>query len=110
MNEINLHISALKQELNQVLFGLNGTNDFNFEDKMNFVIKKLEFIKSKKEELILKFNKEDLEKFNPDLDLIIKEISVKFDNMVTEKVSLKNKIGQELKTKQNEKKLVNYKR
>ena len=110
MNDINKYIAVIKQDLNQLLFGLNGINEYNFDEKMVSVNKRLLSIKSKKEKLIASFDKSELEKFNPEIDLIIKEINIKFDNMIEEKTKLKNKIGHELKNVQNEKKLVNYKR
>lgn len=110
MNDLNRHISVIKQDLNQVLFGLNGVNDYNFDEKMEFVNQRLLSIQKMKEEMLKHFDKKELEKFNPELDLIIKEINIKFDNMVEERIRIKDRIGKEIKSKQNEKKLVNYKR
>jgi len=110
MENLNRYISSLKQDLNQVLFGLNGVNDYNFDEKMEFVNQRLLSIQKMKEEMQKHYDKAELEKFNPELDFIIKEINVKFDNMVEERTQIKDRIGKEIKSKQNEKKLVNYKR
>ncbi|MAT57556.1 MAG: hypothetical protein CMF23_06240 [Ignavibacteriae bacterium] len=110
MNAINQHIAAIKQQLNQVLFGLNGINDYNFDEKMELVNQRLLSIKHKREEMLKNYDKSDLQQFNSEFENIIKEINNKFDNMIKERTELKNKFGEELKVKQNEKKLVNYKR
>lgn len=110
MADLNQHIAAIKKDLTQVLITLSGVNDYNFDEKIDLVNKKLSLVKSRKEQMYNNFDKTELEKNNPELGSIIKEISDKFFNLINEKTMEKDKIGQELKVKQNEKKLVNYKR
>ncbi|MCU7491433.1 MAG: hypothetical protein HF312_05795 [Ignavibacteria bacterium] len=102
-----MEISSILQEL---LSALDGLNDENFEATMGVVNAKKRRIDEIKLQLKSTYEPEMLSKYEPGLIKLTKQLSNKFDNIITKVKTEQNAIGLELKNIQNKKKLVNYNR
>lgn len=106
--EIQKYILEIKDELNQVIDNLDNIDDV-FKEKIDKIDLFSDDIKKKREYLLNNYKKEDLEIFNNEIDILIKQIVEKFDSIIKSKQKTQKEIKVELKKTLNQKKLVNYK-
>ncbi len=107
--EIQKYILDIKNELNQVIDNLDNI-DVDFDKKIDHVDLFSEEIRKKREYLLNNYPKEDLEIFNDEIDILIKQIVKKFDSIIESKKNTQNELKVKLKKTLNQKKLVNYNR
>lgn len=107
---IEKDIVILKNDLDKILFNLENVNQNTFESRMEFINKTLARVKKKREDLLNIHPVEELRKFNPELEIYIKQIVENFDNIIAEKKEEQDKISSELQKINNKKKLTNYNR
>ena len=107
---IEKDIAILKNDLDKILFNLKNVSSNTFESRMEFIHKTLAKVKKKRENLLNIHSVEDLRKFNPELEIYIKQIVENFDNIIAEKKEEQEKVSSELKKINNKKKLTNYNR
>ena len=110
--EINIEkdIVILKNDLDKILFNMQNVCENTYESRMEFINKTLAKVKKKREDLLNIHPVEELRKFNPELEIYIKQIVENFDNIIAEKKEEQEKISSELKKINNKKKLSNYSR
>ncbi|MGD8777587.1 MAG: hypothetical protein PVH88_01350 [Ignavibacteria bacterium] len=106
--EIQKYILEIKDELNQIIDNLDNIDDV-FKEKIDKIDLFSDDIKKKREYLLNNYKKEDLEIFNNEIDILIKQIVEKFDSIIKSKQKTQKEIKVELKKTLNQKKLVNYK-
>ena len=110
MDQLNSHIYDLKSDLQTVINYLNELDDDNFSSKFSFINNSITKIRNKRELLLEKFSRDDLKKFNSELDFFVKQITDKFDNIIEDKQTQQKLVSAQLKSTLNQKKLVNYTR
>lgn len=108
MTTLTDEITGVKNELNKVLNDLSDIAVDNIESKLNSIGESINLLDGKRNKLREKYPEEELKKYNVELDLVIKEIINKFDDIINENKSEQNKLGTELKNMLNKKKLANY--
>jgi len=109
-SNIEKDIVILKNDLDKILFNLENVSVNTFESRMEFINKTLAKIQKKREDLLNIHPVEELRKFNPELEIYIKQIVKNFDNIIAEKKAEQERISSELKKINNKKKLTNYSR
>jgi hypothetical protein len=103
-------IFSIKLDLNSIYEIFLNLREDNFIENISR-IKSLAFqVNEKKEEISSQMPKEELKKFNLELDDVTKKIKICFDNIVEEKEKEIRKVSFELKKLTNQKKLALYKR
>ena len=107
---IEKDIGILKNDLDKILFNLVNVSENTFGSRMEFINKTLAKVKKKREDLLNIHPAEELKKFNPELEIYIKQIVENFDNIIAENKAEQNRIAAELKKINNKKKLTNYNR
>jgi t-SNARE complex subunit (syntaxin) len=110
MESLNAHINTLKNDLNDVIYYLNEIDDEDFSDKFSLLNQSINIIQNKREQLLSNYSREDLKKFNNELDFFIKQIVEKFDNKIEIKKSQQKVLSAQLQSTLNQKKLANYQR
>jgi hypothetical protein len=103
-------IVILKNDLDKILFNLENVSTNTFESRMEFINKTLARVKKKREDLLNIHPVEELRRFNPELEIYIKQIVENFDNIIAEKKEEQEKVSSELKKITNQKKLTHYNR
>ncbi len=99
----------IKKELNRVINNLDNIDD-EFEAKLDKIDLFSEEIKKKREYLLDNYSKDELEIFNNEIDVLIKQIVKRFDNIIESKKNTRDELKVKLKNTINQKKLVNYNR
>lgn len=107
---IEKDIVVLKNDLDKILFNLQNVSENTYESRMEFINNTLAKVKKRREELLNIHPAEELKRFNPELEIYIKQIVEKFDNIISEKKVEQERISSELKKINNQKKLSNYSR
>ena len=107
---IEKDIGILKNDLDKILFNLVNVSENTYSSRMEFINKTLAKVKKKREDLLNIHPAEELKKFNPELEIYIKQIVENFDNIIAENKAEQNRIAAELKKINNKKKLTNYNR
>ena len=107
--EIQKYILEIKNELNQIIDNLDNIDDA-FDTKIDNIDLFSEEIRKKREYLLNNYQKEDLEIFNKEIDVLIKQIVERFDSIIENKKNTQDEIKVKLKKTLNQKKLVNYNR
>lgn len=110
MSALELKIRELNSNLEWILESLEGLSDENFEALMAEINEKTLRINDLKLQLKTDYDQETLSKYEPGLIKLTKQLSNKFDNIITKVKTEQNAIGLELKNIQNKKKLANYNR
>lgn len=110
MNDLEEKIEKLKKQLRRTLFFLNGLNSQNFDINLSEAQNTMQNAHILRHEIMAGNRIDDLRIFEPDLALMAKQISDKFDNIVSEKRTELGIVAKKLKLVQNQKKLLNYSR
>ncbi|MGE5431764.1 MAG: hypothetical protein ACM3QX_11855 [Syntrophomonadaceae bacterium] len=110
MNILELKIKEISSILQGLLQAMDGLNDENFEATMAEFKSKTSRIDELKFQLKTAYEPETLSKYEPEVIKLTKQLSNKFDNIITKVKTEQNAIGLELKNIQNKKKLANYNR
>ncbi|MGE5352883.1 MAG: hypothetical protein ACM3P0_12420, partial [Acidobacteriota bacterium] len=106
MNPLELKINEISSVLQDLLVLLDGLNDENFFAQMAEFNAKTSRIDELKLQLKTTYEPEILRQYEPGLIKLTKQLSNKFDNIITKVKTEQNAIGLELKNIQNKKKLV----
>ncbi|MCU7495305.1 MAG: hypothetical protein HF314_05800 [Ignavibacteria bacterium] len=110
MNQLGLKIREIALSLEAIMADLQGINEENFEATMAAINEKTAKINALKLELKASYDRETLSKYEPGLIKLTKQLSNKFDNIISKVKTEKDAIGLELRNIQNKKKLANYNR
>lgn len=110
MVELNDAMLKLENEFNSVLFELNEINDENFYSKFDRIKFLQNAIKKDRNAIVSQFDKKELAGYNDKFDILIKQITKKFDNMLSERRNRQKEISKKLNSLLNHKRLVNYQR
>ncbi len=110
MAELNDVMMKLENEFNSVLFELEEINDDNFYAKFDRVKFLQSRISEDKEKILTQYEWKDLQEYKQKFDILIKQITIKFDTMVSERRNKQTEISRRLNRLLNHKKLVNYQR
>lgn len=110
MNEFMIEdVNGLKNQLAGVINYLDEFEDNHSKNPGN-LSRMMSDIKIVRENMLKKYKKEELEKFNQELDFYIKQIAEKFDNMIEQKSSERDQIAVKLQDFVNRKKIAKYQR
>ncbi len=110
MSSLKKEIEKLKDIFNHVLVFLNEMNDENLRynlEKAKVMMQNAHYLRK---ELLSGFEIEELKYFDDDLSKITKQVSDKFDNIITNKRLELEIVSKKLILMQNQKKLINYSR
>ena len=110
MESLNAKIEKLGATLNSVNSELESFGNDNFDKKIERLTFLREWIKKQRNELLDKYDKEELKVYNIELDKQIKQIHEKFDNIIESNKKTQKDVSVQLKNLLNNKKLVNYQR
>lgn len=110
MTDLEKKIAKLKALLGRTLFFLNGMNSQNFDINLSEAQNSMQNAHLLKHEIMSGNSIDELRIFETDLAKIAKQISDKFDNIISEKRIELGIIAKKLKLVQNQKKLLNYSR
>ena len=110
MSELNQGISELNNYLSSVLHNLENINEENFDSSVNDINSLIQEIENRKISLKNNFGSQSL-KDNCDIaNTTVKQIKLKFDDIIEAKKEKESLIVSELNKIVNEKKLIKYKR
>lgn len=101
-------IQNIKLILTDILNVLNKINTENFDQLFPKANELTKSVVKKREELRQLYPEETLRSFNPELDIILKEINKKSDSVLLELKTEQNKVSEELKNSINKKNLAKY--
>lgn len=107
---LELKIKEISSILESLLKSLESLNGENFEATMAEFTAKTRKVDDLKIELKNSYDQEVLLKFEPGLMKLTKQLSNKFDNIITKVKTERDAVALELKNIQNKKKLANYNR
>lgn len=110
MIELDDSMMKLESEFSSVLIELNEVNDENFYTKFDRINFLQNSISNDRNLIISQFDNEDLLEYNHKFDILIKQITKKFDNMLSERRNRQKEISKKLNSLLNHKRLVNYQR
>jgi hypothetical protein len=108
--DLKSKIFSIKLDLNSIYEKFLNLREDNFIENISQIKSLALQVNEKKEEISSKMPKEELEKFNLELEDTTKKIKICFDNIVEEKEKEIRKVSLELKKLTNQKKLALYKR
>jgi len=100
----------LENEFIGILNELDHLDAHNFQTKFDKINSMKNKIAEGRINYLKQFERSQLKKYNPKFDLLIKQITKKFDSIVLEKRNKQREISSQLKILLNQKKLVNYQR
>jgi len=110
MPNLKKKIERLKDVLNSTLIFLNGMNDKNFQFNLKRASELMQNAHELKKELKEGYRIEEIKLFEQDLSVIAKQVSDKFDNIITNKRLELEIVSKKIILAQNQKKLLNYSR
>ena len=101
-------IAEIKEALKGIENSLNEIGEENFEEKFYYIRETINRTQSIREELKKEFTDNELKKYNPEMDIQIKQIRKMFDSVVREKIVERDAAGIKLKNTLNQKKIASY--
>ena len=110
MNTVDEEIKRMETYLDNVENSFTNLRDDNFDscmERIKFNISKFEYVKN---ELVEKNSRDLLRRRSQGIELKVKQITRRFDNVIKEKKSEQDKLKSLLLDSLNQKKLNNYKR
>lgn len=103
-------LQKLENEFCSILSELNEINNENFESKFNRIRFLQDMVEKDRAILLAQFDHKKLQGHNQRFDILIKQITKKFDDMILVNRSRQKEISNKLNRLLNHKKLVNYQR
>jgi len=110
MANLKKKIERLKDVLNNTLIFLNEMNDKNFQFNLKKANESMQNAHDLKQELKEEYRIEEMKLFEQDLSVMAKQVSDKFDNIITNKRLELEIVSKKIILTQNQKKLLNYSR
>ena len=110
MVKLNENLEEVKNYLLLVNSSLDNLNNENFDTTMREITSLTKKIKKKGEIIRSNFPKEQFENESDTIHTMIKQITIKLDNIVERKKEEQAKISSNLTKLANKKKLINYQR
>ncbi len=108
MNDLESEVKKIQLLLKTISSDLDLITQINFSEKIDGIVKNINLLKSKRQLLLSKYEKDELLKFDKELYLPAKQIQKKFDNIVEEYNTQIVEISRKLLQIGNKKKLANY--
>jgi len=110
MVELKNAMLKLENEFKSVLFELNEIDDESFYSKFDRIKLLQDNIKKDRNLIASQFDSKELVEYNNKFDILIKQITKKFDNMISDRKNRQKEISKKLNRLLNRKRLVNYQR
>ncbi len=110
MNSLKNKTENLKDVLKKILIFLDKLNEENFLFNLNKANELIQNSHILKKEIKEKYREEEIKLFEKELFTLAKQISSKFDNIITNKRTKLKIVSKKLILVQNQKKLLNYSR
>jgi len=108
MNKLESEIKGLQFLLKNIYSDLSSISMDSFSERIPKIRNKMEMVVYKRKELLLKFDKSELKKYDEKLFSLSKLIQKKFDNIIEHYKGKKLEIAKKLLQIDNQKKLANY--
>lgn len=108
MNKLEHEIKQMEILLNGTYVELKDLTIENFNDKMATIKKKINLVISKKKQLLLKYQKQELKNYTEKLNSLSKQIGKIVDNLIESYRTESLEIAQKLVQIGNRKKIANY--
>lgn len=103
-------LEILRSELNKVSVLLDEMEEESIPQNIEEISKIAEFLHTRRNDFINAKSKEGTKNFHIEFEPLIKQINIKFDNVINRIKLEQNDISKELNNIQNQKKLANYHR
>jgi GTP-sensing pleiotropic transcriptional regulator CodY len=108
MKDLSSEIKKIEFLLKSTFADLNNISSETFDENMPQITKKITLIVSKRKDLLLRYNRKDLIKYDKKLFDQTKQIQQKFDNIIERYKSETLDIAKKLVQIGNAKKIANY--